>query len=91
MSTGFERFDRPAKLPHRPAPDFAVLLAGLSACQLGSETARYQIVLDHEGAKTGCARPVVSLFAHGSRTAIAATQGSFSADVAKGLAIDARK
>lgn len=92
MSIALERFDRPAKLPHRQAPDFAILLAGLSAHQSDSATARYQIVLDRrESTQTGCVRPVVSLFAHGSKSASAATPGSFSVIVAKELATDARK
>lgn len=71
---------------HRVAPDFAVLVAGLSANQSSSVTARQQVELDRiSDSQNDQSPPLVSLFASGKRAFTAKTLGSFSVDVAETL------
>lgn len=71
------------------APDFAVLLAGLSAHQSASATARRQILIENgRFADTNDTPPPVDIIVHGRRPVGAAPTGSFSADVARALSRD---
>ncbi|RJF93304.1 hypothetical protein D3876_02830 [Sphingomonas cavernae] len=75
-----------------PAPDFAVLIAGLSAHQSATATARHQILLDNPGSSGGGETlPPVDLFAQNARAAARASSGSFNAEVARALSIDSGK
>lgn len=68
------------------APDFAVLLAGLSAHQSASATARHQILLDRSSEKADAVSLRIRLFTQAASATLPA--GSFSDSVAKTLTIN---
>ncbi|MCJ8156257.1 hypothetical protein [Sphingomonas sp. LaA6.9] len=91
MKLVFPRFDK-ATPSNSPAPDFAVLIAGLSAHQSASATARYQILLENsDTTKDGEAFPPVDLFAQNPCSATRGASGSFNPDVARSLSGDSGK
>lgn len=84
MNLAFPRFDRLPAAQDGIAPDFAVLLAGLSARQSASATARHQILLESTADDNGDDLPPhVALLVQGTRGNAASC--SFSAAVAKAL------
>lgn len=85
MNLAFPRFDRIA-VSEVLAHDFAVLLAGLSAHQSASATARHQILLESSRpAEAVDAAPEVGIFVESAGSGTIASAGSFSASVARVL------
>lgn len=83
MDSAFTRFDRILSRPLGVIPDFAVLIAGLSAKQSVSETARLQTALETEIKDTPQEVALVGLFAEGRKPDAVAC--SFSIGTAKRL------
>lgn len=86
MDFAFARFERLLARPLGVVPDFPVLLAGLSAQQSVTATARRQILLERDAAETGLSRdPMIMLFADGATVARAELGGSFNVAAARRL------
>jgi hypothetical protein len=86
MDFAFARFDRLLARPLGVVPDFPVLLAGLSAQQSVTVTARCQILLERDAVDTEFSRdPMVTLFADGTPVQSAELGGSFNIATARRL------
>lgn len=77
MDLAFSRFDRASATPLPAPPDFAVLVAGLSARQATSPTVRSQTLISRGSDDAHGQGPLVGLFAEGRKPR--ATDGRFSA------------
>lgn len=87
MDFAFARFERLLARPLGVVPDFPVLLAGLSARQAVSATARRQILLARDDMDTGLSYdPMIMVFAEGATVAPAELGGSFNAAAARRIA-----
>lgn len=85
MKLGFQRFDGQA-VADTLAPDFAVLLAGLSAHQSASVTARRQILLEKSPlAEVHEKAPQVGIFIEKASLRATTVSGSFNTEVARTL------
>ncbi len=86
MDFAFARFERLLARPLGVVPDFPVLLAGLSAQQAVTVTARRQILLERDTTDTGnCPDPMIMLFAQGAAVSSADLGGSFNVATARRL------
>jgi len=88
MDFAFSRFERLIARPLGVVPDFPVLLAGLSAMQLGSVTARRQMALNRRDRKeSGLVDPLIALLADGVTAPPRDLGASFSMSTAKRVAL----
>jgi len=86
MDFAFARFERLLARPLGVVPDFPVLLAGLSAQQSVSVTARRQILIERDAVDTDFSRdPMIALFADGAAVPAAELGGSFNIATARRL------
>lgn len=84
MDFAFARFKRQLARPLGVVPDFPVLLAGLSARQSVTATARCQILLERDEVDTDLSHdPMIMLFADGATAAAAELGGSFNVAAAR--------
>lgn len=83
MDLGFGKFDKERAQPLQIPPDFAVLLAGLSARQATSPTVRLQVTIADGGTVATADAALVNLFAEGEKPDSATTAGRFSALTAR--------
>lgn len=92
MDMAFARFDRILARPLGVIPDFAVLVAGLSAKQSVSATARRQTTLDMgAGAFDARQGAMIALFAEGRKPKQSEGAGSFSPTAASALPLKPRE
>ncbi|MGV3481765.1 MAG: hypothetical protein ACO1O3_17580 [Sphingobium sp.] len=84
MDFAFARFERLLARPLGVVPDFPVLLAGLSARQSVTATARCQILIERDAVDTGPSHdPMIMMFADGAAISPGELSGSFNIAAAR--------